>query len=65
MTDRPSFATNANKGILTQIRAWRQRGLSLRRTASELNPAGLRTRSGAEWRHEYVANLLRAESSVM
>jgi DNA invertase Pin-like site-specific DNA recombinase len=35
-------------------------GCSLRRIADELNQRGSRTRSGALWRHQYVAAMVRA-----
>lgn len=51
--------------VLSTIRGLRQNRASLRAIASELNARGLRTRSGAGWQHQYVANLLRAYESVM
>ena len=39
-------------------------GLSLRAIATTLNQRGLRTRSGALWRYEYVRNVLRASVTV-
>jgi DNA invertase Pin-like site-specific DNA recombinase len=45
--------------ILDQIITLRRRGLSLRQMAAELNRNGYRTRSGAAWRHQYVANTLK------
>jgi DNA invertase Pin-like site-specific DNA recombinase len=53
------------QAVLDTIRRLRSGRRSLRAIAEELNARGLRTRSGAVWRHEYVANLLRSESSVM
>lgn len=38
----------------------REGGRSLRQIAAELNRNGYRTRSGSEWRHQYVANILQA-----
>jgi hypothetical protein len=51
--------------VLTHLRALREQRLSLRDIASELNARGLRTRSGAPWRHHYVANLLETSDAVM
>jgi site-specific DNA recombinase len=45
--------------VLSTIRDLRRARRSLRAIASELNAAGLRTRSGALWRFEYVRSLLR------
>jgi DNA invertase Pin-like site-specific DNA recombinase len=53
------------QATLTVIRGLRDARYSLRQVALELNARGLRTRSGASWRHEYVANLVRTESPVM
>jgi site-specific DNA recombinase len=43
--------------VLAYLRQLGDRGLSQRRIAAHLNAVGLRTRSGSEWRHQYVANL--------
>jgi len=51
--------------VLATIRNLRRGESSLRAIASELNARGLRTRSGAAWRHEYVANLLKFAPTVM
>jgi site-specific DNA recombinase len=49
----------SERATLAVIAECREAGYSLRDIAEELNRRGLRTRSGAAWRHEYVANLLR------
>ena len=46
------------QATLSLLREYRAAGCSLRAIATELNRRGLRTRSGAPWRHEYVRNLL-------
>jgi site-specific DNA recombinase len=48
--------------VLAYLRQLGDRGLSQRRIAAHLNAVGLRTRSGSEWRHQYVANLLEQTS---
>src|SRR5262249_6905361 len=48
------------QGVLETIHRLRGCGRSLRAIAAELNETGLRTRSGAPWRFEYVRNVLRA-----
>jgi DNA invertase Pin-like site-specific DNA recombinase len=50
---------SSEQAALGVIRECREAGYSLRDIAEELNRRGLRTRSRAAWRHEYVANLLR------
>jgi site-specific DNA recombinase len=47
------------QAVLSQVRVLRQAGHSLREIARDLNRAGRRTRSGAEWRHEYVRGVLQ------
>ena len=42
------------------LRALRASGATLRAVADELNRQGFRTRSGAAWRHQYVATLATA-----
>jgi predicted ArsR family transcriptional regulator len=44
-------------GMLRELRA---AGHTLRAVADELNRQGVRTRSGAAWKHQYVANLAAA-----
>lgn len=39
-------------------RAWRKSGCSYREVAENMNICGYRTRSGSEWRKEYVKNIL-------
>ncbi len=48
------------QGILCMIQTWRGDGRPMRRIAADLNEIGIRTRSGAPWRFEYVRNVLRA-----
>ncbi len=50
----------AEQNCLARIRVHRDGGLSLRQIADELNRSGSVTRRGTEWRHQYVAALLRA-----
>jgi site-specific DNA recombinase len=45
--------------VLATIHALRPRS-SLRQVAHELNHRGIKTRSGADWKFQYVANLLRS-----
>jgi DNA invertase Pin-like site-specific DNA recombinase len=49
---------------LAAIESHRASGLSLRAVAGELNRAGLHTRSGAAWRHEYVVKALRSAATT-
>ena len=46
--------------ILARIAELRSAGYTLREIAEELNRQGFTTRKGSAWRHEYVANLLKA-----
>ena len=48
------------QAILQRIQRLRKSGKSLRKIASQLNRANIRTRQGSPWRHEYVARLLKA-----
>ena len=59
------IACAEDQALLATVRELRRGRTSLRAIASELNARGLRTRSGAAWRHEYVANLLKSAPSVM
>jgi len=59
------LASGEEQEVLSIIRGLRREHSSLRTIASELNARGLRTRSGAAWRHEYVASLLKSASIVM
>ncbi len=45
---------------LATVHQLRESGQSLRAVADELNRRGLTTRRGTSWRHQYVANVLRA-----
>jgi IS30 family transposase len=45
---------------LQRIRNLRKSGKSLRKIAAQLNRLKMRTRQGSQWRHEYVARLLKA-----
>lgn len=44
---------------LAVIRDCVEAGYTLRATADELNRIGIKTRTGSEWRHQYVASLLQ------
>jgi site-specific DNA recombinase len=46
--------------ILARIQESRAAGYTLREIAAELNRQGYFTRKGSAWRHEYVANILKA-----
>ena len=46
--------------LLMGIRQLREAGWTMRAIADEMNRRGLRTRSGAAWRFEYVRNVLKA-----
>lgn len=46
------------QAALMTIRQLREQGRSWRQVASELNARGMRTRSGAPWRHQYIAQLV-------
>ena len=48
------------QSTLTLISSLRADGTPLRGIAGELNARGLRTRSGSPWRHQYVADALKA-----
>jgi len=45
--------------VLTLLAELKAAGYTLRAIAAELNRQGYHTRRGSEWRHQYVANLLR------
>jgi DNA invertase Pin-like site-specific DNA recombinase len=45
---------------LAIIRECRAAGFTLRAIAAELNRQGISTRRGSQWRHEYVAGILKA-----
>ena len=40
------------------IRECREAGYPLRAIAEELNRAGIRTRTGSDWKHQYVASVI-------
>ena len=48
------------QAILLRIQTLRKSGKSLRKIADQLNRLEIRTRQGSQWRHEYVARLLKA-----
>lgn len=48
----------SEQAILERVRKLHQGKTSLRKIAEQLNAEGLRTRSGAEWRFQYVARLV-------
>jgi DNA invertase Pin-like site-specific DNA recombinase len=53
------------RAVLAIVRDCHTSRYPLRHIASELNRRGLRTRSGAEWRHQYVAALVKSGEPVM
>ena len=58
--DQRSLLPNLHEQeIATLVRSWRADGRPLRGIAHDLNAKGYRTRSSAEWRHQYVAGLVR------
>ena len=59
--DRRTLVEQANEqAVLARILDRRATGYSLRAIAEELNRAGLKTRSGTAWQHQYVRNLVTA-----
>jgi len=48
------------QSIIRRIHSLRQEGLSLRQIAAALNADGQKTRSGGDWKHEYVNSILKA-----
>jgi DNA invertase Pin-like site-specific DNA recombinase len=46
--------------VLTKIRELRSKTYTLQEIASELNRQGHSTRRGSAWRHQYIADLLKA-----
>jgi site-specific DNA recombinase len=61
--DGRTLVENASEQlVLSDIARCRRAGLSLRATAEELNRAGFRTRSGVQWRHQYVLSLIRRKT---
>ena len=58
--DGVHFVADAQEqAIFSRIIELRKSGLSLRAISEELNLSGFQTRSGSEWKHQYVAGLLR------
>ena len=57
---RTLHASGTEQATLGTIRELRGGGATLTAIADELNRRGLRTRSGAAWRFEYVRSLLKA-----
>jgi DNA invertase Pin-like site-specific DNA recombinase len=51
----------AEQATIGLIHTAREEGRSLRAIAADLNARGLRTRSGAPWRYEYVRAILQRE----
>ncbi len=47
------------------IASLRRQGSSMREIATQLNAMGLRTRSGSEWRFEYVRRVLKRSTSAV
>jgi site-specific DNA recombinase len=52
---------SAEQAAVRAIRRLRSRGHTLRDIAATLNSHGHRTRRGSQWRHEYVARVIRLE----
>lgn len=50
----------AERAVVERIADLRRSGLTLRAIAASLNRAGIPTRRGSEWRHQYVAAILRS-----
>ncbi|MCP3959252.1 MAG: recombinase family protein [bacterium] len=48
------------QAVLSTLRELRAAGYTLRAIADELNAQGFTTRRGSAWRHQYVANVLKA-----
>ena len=48
------------QATLTKLLELRQKGLTLRDIATELNRLGFKTRKGGQWKHQYVASLIKA-----
>jgi hypothetical protein len=58
--DRKHVEPNpAEQAVLSRIRKLRAKGYTLRAIAEKLNRASCKTRRGSEWRHVYVAGVLR------
>jgi len=53
----PEPGEQASLALLHRLRS---KGLSLRAVAETLNQQGYTTRSGSQWRHEYVYNILKS-----
>jgi len=53
---------NKEQKIIEKILDLKNAGLSHRRITDELNHLGYKTRCGSEWKHQYVANLLRSSA---
>lgn len=52
-------ANPVEQEIVAKVRELQSAGFSLRDIAAELNRQGITTRKGTQWRHEYVANVLK------
>lgn len=55
----PLLEDEQEQAVLGWIRDARGAGQTLREIAGALNAAGTRTRAGSEWKHQYVAGVLR------
>jgi DNA invertase Pin-like site-specific DNA recombinase len=53
-------ADDQEQGVLKSILRLRKRGYSLQKIADKLNSKGHRTRSGSEWKKQYIGNLVRS-----
>jgi Recombinase len=49
----------AEQAVLARIRKLRAKGHTLRAIAEKLNRSEYRTRQGSQWRHVYVAGVLK------
>jgi len=59
--DRKHVEPNpAEQAVLSRIRQLRAKGNTLRGIADKLNRGSMKTRRGSEWRHVYVAGVLKA-----
>lgn len=50
------------QGIIERINLGRAAGYSLQSIASDLNSIGLKTRSGSEWKYQYVDKILKSQN---
>jgi len=62
--DRGLLPDDQELAITRHVEQLRRRGLSVRAIAGALNSEGHKTRRGTEWRHQYVARLVRGVSAA-